>query len=305
MRQVSSLVAVGLLAFTLYGCSGEGEQGAQAPASPAASPAPVAASPAAAPAPKPAAKPAAKPATKPGEKPAAKSAASKQSTAAQATTQRVAGLIPSTNGDERIRRVRTGRTNPFSVVAIPATPEADKKPDLAKSRRLENLPEIAPTTVAMAGIPIPRRTTALAPASGSGRTLPGFPGRNRIATRSGAGTTSPGASSTSTTDLANPGASTPEALPPLPPEPTLARAIAVTGVVTIAGIPQAIVKAPDEPTSRSVRVGQRLSNGQVLVKRIEIGQGSDPVVILEQYGIEVAKTVGEPPAAPPTGRPAG
>lgn len=86
-------------------------------------------------------------------------------------------------------------------------------------------------------------------------------------------------------------------LPP-PPEPTLARAVEVSGVVQVGNEPQAIIKAPNEATSRYVRVGQRLSNGQVLVKRIEMNQGSEPVVVLEQYGIEVAKVVGERPVAP-------
>jgi hypothetical protein len=46
-------------------------------------------------------------------------------------------------------------------------------------------------------------------------------------------------------------------------------------------------------------VGQRLSNGQVLVKRIEVNNGASPVVILEQYGREVARRVGEKPVATP------
>ena len=87
-------------------------------------------------------------------------------------------------------------------------------------------------------------------------------------------------------------------LPPALPEPDLARSVVVTGVVQVGSDPQAIVKVPSETTSRYVRMGQRLANGQVLVKRIEINQGSDPIVILEQYGIEVDKTVGEKPGNP-------
>lgn len=82
-------------------------------------------------------------------------------------------------------------------------------------------------------------------------------------------------------------------LPPAP-QPDTARAVVVTGVVLITKEPQAIIKVPDEPTSRYVQAGQRLANG-VLVKRIEMNGGSNPIVILEQYGIEVAKMVGERP----------
>jgi hypothetical protein len=96
-------------------------------------------------------------------------------------------------------------------------------------------------------------------------------------------------------------------LPP-PAQPELARAVLVTGVVLISKEPQAIIKVPDEPTSRYVEAGQRLANG-VLVKRIEMNQGYNPIVILEQYGIEVAKMVGEgavnptPSAASASGNP--
>ncbi|MEH1971265.1 hypothetical protein [Nostoc sp.] len=96
-------------------------------------------------------------------------------------------------------------------------------------------------------------------------------------------------------------------LPP-PAQPELARAVVVTGVVLISKEPQAIIKVPDEPTSRYVQAGQRLANG-VLVKRIEMNQGYNPIVILEQYGIEVAKMVGEgavnstPSAASASGNP--
>ncbi len=96
-------------------------------------------------------------------------------------------------------------------------------------------------------------------------------------------------------------------LPPAP-QPDLARAVVVTGVVLITKEPQAIIKVPDEPTSRYVQAGQRLANG-VLIKRIEMNGGSNPIVILEQNGIEVAKMVGEglvnstPSAVSATGNP--
>ncbi|MEB3293118.1 MAG: hypothetical protein VKJ24_08150 [Synechococcales bacterium] len=86
----------------------------------------------------------------------------------------------------------------------------------------------------------------------------------------------------------------PAGIPPLPalPQPVLAPAVEVTGVVNIGGNVQAIVKAPNEPTSRYVSVGQRLSNGQILVKRIILTPGTDPVVILEENGVEVARSLG-------------
>ncbi len=82
------------------------------------------------------------------------------------------------------------------------------------------------------------------------------------------------------------------ARPPVP-DPALARAVEVTGVVLVGSNYQAIVKAPNEPTSRYVTAGQRLSGGRVLVKRIE-NQGSEPVVILEEDGVEVVRSIGAP-----------
>jgi hypothetical protein len=81
----------------------------------------------------------------------------------------------------------------------------------------------------------------------------------------------------------------------------MARAVKVMGVIQIGNTAHAIVQAPNEPTSRYVRVGQRLSNGEVLVKRIEMNRGAEePVVVLEQFGIEVPIAVGQggPPPGP-------
>ena len=80
-------------------------------------------------------------------------------------------------------------------------------------------------------------------------------------------------------------------MPPIP-QPTLARQVEVTGVVKVGNTVQAIVKAPNEPTTRYVGVGQMLSNGRILVKRIEINAGSEPIVVLEENGIEVSVMVG-------------
>lgn len=97
-----------------------------------------------------------------------------------------------------------------------------------------------------------------------------------------------------------PVATAPRLIPQLPklPEPTQARGIQVTGVVQVGGLPMAIIQVPNEP-ARYVREGQRIANGEVLVKRIEVNSGPNPVVILEQYGIEVAREVGESPTGTP------
>jgi hypothetical protein len=51
------------------------------------------------------------------------------------------------------------------------------------------------------------------------------------------------------------------------------------------------VQSPDEPTGRYVAAGQRVAGGAVLVKRIDM-RGNEPVVVLEQNGVEVSHSVG-------------
>ncbi len=87
----------------------------------------------------------------------------------------------------------------------------------------------------------------------------------------------------------------PKPVKPLPPQPDLARAVQVTGVVDIDGSLQAIVKAPEERTSRTVVAGDTLADGQVQVTRIFLS-GDTPVVVLTQFGIQVFKTVSGPTA---------
>jgi hypothetical protein len=62
-------------------------------------------------------------------------------------------------------------------------------------------------------------------------------------------------------------------------------------VITVGSTPQAIVVSPGG-TTQHVGVGQRISNGRVLVKRIENNYGTEPIVILEENGVEVAKGIG-------------
>jgi Tfp pilus assembly protein PilP len=80
---------------------------------------------------------------------------------------------------------------------------------------------------------------------------------------------------------------------PIAAAPTqLASSIEVSGVVQAGDRTSAIVQLPQEG-SRYVSAGDYLANGRILVKRIEIGSANtDPVVILEQNGVEVIRTVG-------------
>lgn len=189
------------------------------------------------------------------------------------TAQAVPGLIQPTNADERAKEVQARinaqqvKKDPFfgvpPVLQQPMIPQAGRSPQpTLTGQRVPPLPgapqpALPPVTIATAP---PRPSSPFPPGrTPAGPATPGVPAR------------------------------------PVPPPPTanLANAVEVSGVVYVGGKAQAIVKAPNETTSRYVRVGQRLSDGQVLVKRIEINRGSDPIVVLEENGIEVPRAVGE------------
>ncbi|HEY9623449.1 MAG TPA: hypothetical protein V6C78_24035 [Crinalium sp.] len=166
-------------------------------------------------------------------------------------------LISSTDPNQRLRSIQRNRPDPFALV--PTTPVIERSPQ-AEVQQQQSPP-----------------TPALAP-TGPVAVLPGSQPQ------------SPGS-------LAPIPQLVPNTTPPQPPRAELARAVQVTGVVQVGNTINAIVKAPNEPTSRYVRVGQYLSNGQILVKRIDVNR-PEPVVIFEQDGVEVIVAVGEggPPA---------
>jgi hypothetical protein len=86
------------------------------------------------------------------------------------------------------------------------------------------------------------------------------------------------------------------ALPPAPVEPpSIAETITITGVVQVGDEIQVIVQLPGSSTGRYVTVGDLIANGQVRVKRVEGIQGSNPIVILEEEGVEYARAVGDVP----------
>lgn len=200
---------------------------------------------------------------------------------------RVAGLLQSTEPLERARQVQArinkkGQKDPFSGLppVLSFNLPASNAPSQSQSDGLPSLPAFPVAPEVLPSIPTVATTS-------SGRTV-------------SRGTTSRGSTSRGLSPL-NPAKPAIAALPPLP-LPTLAEAVEVSGVIVVSGVPQAIVKAPNESTSRYVGAGQRLSNGQILVKRIEMNGGSDPIVILEQNGVEVSRGVGEK-ATPTQGTP--
>ena len=182
-------------------------------------------------------------------------------------------LISSTDPNQRVRVVQSNRPDPFALISTVPSVQIPPPP------QVERLP--AP------------------PAPTSSQTS----GQNRTTTVTGQQSgqpSNPKGSSPSTRRL------TPaKPVAPPPPQPELAKAVKVTGVVQVGSTLYAIVNAPNEPSSRYVQAGQSLANGQVRVRRIET-DGAEPKVVLEQFGIEIVRAVGEGgvPGATPGGAPA-
>jgi len=80
---------------------------------------------------------------------------------------------------------------------------------------------------------------------------------------------------------------------PLPPEPSLAEEVQIKGMIQIGAQTSIFVKAPGERFTRYVSTGQHLSDGRVLVKHIEPASGLGPIVVLEEDGIEVVRSITE------------
>ncbi|MBD1849934.1 hypothetical protein [Leptolyngbya sp. FACHB-711] len=185
-------------------------------------------------------------------------------------------LISSTDPNQRVQRVEGNRNDPFAL--LPTTPTIQRPTPVPG----QPVP-VGRTTPPAPRVTQPNRPTAQTPRSRQAPRTAQTPQRQGSPNRPGTLAPIP--------NLTGRAPTTPIAPPP--PQPELARAVQVTGVVQIGGTPYAIVTAPNEPTSRYVRAGQRLSNGQVLVRRIEMNTGIEPVVVLEQFGVEVVRSIGE------------
>jgi hypothetical protein len=290
-RKNSTIAGVAIFMLAIAGCSSEETPQASNPSPQANLP--------------PAAKPALKspPATQSFNNPIVP--AKQVSKVAAVTYSPSSTLIQSTNATERLVMVVKGRNDPFAEIGQPTVPgiannmakPVPKLPPLPIAKRpvakmpvrsavqsislnspnINKKPNPAPKLAQV----VPKAPKLMAP-----RFLP------RVMPR--------------LTPVLPPVVPSPKLVSVLPekPQPELARSVFVTGVVLIGKQLQAIIKVPNEPTSRYVQAGQRLANG-LLIKRIEMNEGSNPVVIVEQYGIEVARMVGDSPtnSATPTTNP--
>jgi hypothetical protein len=82
-------------------------------------------------------------------------------------------------------------------------------------------------------------------------------------------------------------------LPPALPPTNLADSVEISGVMQIGGKTMVIAKTPNDSSARYVQAGDAVAGGQVHVKSVQIGPRGEPIVVLEQNGVEVTKSVGD------------
>lgn len=182
----------------------------------------------------------------------------------------VPGLVQPTNATARLPQIASGRRDPFaavvtSPVVVPAASSSASRP-IPQVAPVPRVAATAPTRPAPAPVqPVPAPVVATAP-------LPQL---------------QPGSPNFTTVPLPPPAA-----FPGVAPAPIrVADTIEVTGVVQVGQKVSAIIKVPAESSSRYVSEGEYLAGG-ILVKRIDLGTREEPLVVLEQNGVEIVKTVG-------------
>ena len=275
MKKASLIAILGISTILAGGCSnlpfiGGGEPEAVAPASPEQS---------------------ASPQAKPKEETSPKDGEAKAQKPKSIPT---TSLVQSTSSTERVRQVQKGRTDPFDNISIEPIVKVSPIPGRENSPvpRVDSLPRVNRPR----GTNIPNKIK-ITPPKTTPKTTPKGKTNSGSSSNPTNRTTTPPPKPTIT--VREPSRVNPSPLPlpelPPPPQPTVARAIEVTGVVQAGGVPQAIVKEPNSDFQRYVKAGDYLANGQVLVKRIEMKSGPQPVVVLEQLGVEVSRRVGDKP----------
>jgi hypothetical protein len=174
-------------------------------------------------------------------------------------------LVRPTNPDDRLRVIRSGRNDPFNpLVSPPVKATSGSGGGSSGAAKSNKAAEKVGDRIATSYDKFLERISDSYSKSGSG-TAPG--------SSSGSGSVN---------------------LPTLPKQPEPA-GVKVLGVALVAGMPRAIVQAPNEPTSRTVGVGESLSGGQLFVKDIDMSNRTEPTVIFQQGSLQFSVAVGRDP----------
>jgi hypothetical protein len=228
----------------------------------------------------------------------------------------VAGLLPASDSDTVVRSTAKGRTDPFSGVAMTVVESKTVRTSTAPAINKASTLRSATKAITLSPISIPKSpglTFANKPSNGMGAASVAA----NLAKKTGEPVNKKPGTSIALKPVPIPGTapnkSTPEmtegggsvAIRNIPseqapmniPQPELAKSILVSGVSEVNGQTQVIIKLPSESFSRYVSLGERLMDGKVLVKRVQDFSGANPMVILEEEGIEIPRKIGDKPEA--------
>jgi hypothetical protein len=248
MNKITKILAVGIIPFLVQGCSGT--TASSNAVTPQDASKPNSATPPAAQVP-------------PSQATSPIAPITVNTTIASPTNPQFSGLIASTNSELRVQGVVKGRNDPFALFPVQGKLKKVDSKENKTNAEVKKVTEVKTAKVE------PKVTKAVS-----------VPKKPVIPTAT---------TTTNKPKVVN----TPQSKPVIPtskkpaviiPQPELARAVEVTGVIDIEGNLMAILKSPNELTSQYVREGQHIANGRILVKRIIAYPEAS--VVLEQKGIK-------------------
>ena len=212
----------------------------------------------------------------------------------------VSGLIPSTNPQERLNQVSQGKSDPFNSITPPAVIKVDS-PNSISGTNSGSVGNVAS---------IRNNPTVNSPSTSRSDNQIAALDRNNTSNNQGI----PGEPTPTTNGLQNPNIGNVPQIPQLP-TPLEAEQINVTGILDIQGQTVALVQTPWDGTTRSVRVGDIISDNtgsvNIRVRNISFGfptnaafpdvnqvtfrdiSSSEGMVMLEQNGRTVTREVAQ------------
>ena len=198
-------------------------------------------------------------------------------------------IVPATGDAQRLSEIEPGRRDPFA--SLPARPFLVQQRPVASSS-VSSPPVALPT----APTPTPSTTTEQSPVvPATPQAVEPIPLARQIPTPPVQRQPVPVAP-VPTVPVAVPPAPIPVAPPIAPEAVSVASALPASpsfefsGVVQMGDRVKIIVEEPSG--SRYVQVGERVGNGQFVIKAVDFNQGSTPAVILERGGTESVHWVG-------------
>jgi hypothetical protein len=189
-------------------------------------------------------------------------------------------LTRPTNPDERVKAIKSGRNDPFAVLVSPKKEGEGGSASSSGSAKAGNQPKTAQE----------KFTQDITKSYDTFLNKISKTYENEVKAQKGAAGGQQAAGSQATI---NPSSVSGGQAVAKSPEPSQ---VQVMGIASVGGVPQAIVQAPGEPTSRTVGIGDSLSDGSLIVSNIDMSNPAEPIVIFQQGTMTFSVGVGRGPS---------